>query len=84
MAITLESKWEELNTIAAWQQWLELARKTDEWLFEYWTDLEACQDCKHFSPLFHWCKLQGMPNTFNPVMRCLGMACMGAGLEPIE
>ena len=83
MPVKLKATWEELRTQEAWTRWLELAKKHDPELYDWWADCEACGGCAHLDEAIAWCSLQEMPATFNPILTprtgCIGMACMGLG-----
>lgn len=91
--VTLKISWTDLLGTKAtdmpdalrrqrWEQWLALS---SDYGREYWTDTEGCEGCKHLDG--NWCKLQELPATVNPLLTIhggmIGMACMGAGYEPV-
>lgn len=81
----LNVSWESLLILENWRNWLSVAKKKDKLLYEVWSDLEGCFECKHLNKKDVWCKLQSIPATINPILTLrlgmVGMACMGAGKE---
>ncbi len=81
----LNVSWEYLMTIENWLDWLYIVKKKDKLMYEVWSDLEGCFDCKHLNKKDIWCKLQNIPATINPILTLrlgmVGMACIGAGKE---
>ena len=81
----LKVTWEELMTPQSWRAWLDLAKKKDEFLYQCWSDVFACMGCRFLDRENIWCRLQGLPATFNPYLTPRtgldGMACMGMGKE---
>lgn len=69
-----------------WVEWLEIAAKEEYRMDELWSDTTECIGCKHLNEI--WCDLAGLPCTVNPILSfqhaLIGMACMGAGREPIS
>jgi hypothetical protein len=61
---------------------------------DYWNGSEGCEGCAHLCVNVRngfkapWCVLQELPASFNPIlttrMSMVGMACMGAGKEPVD
>ena len=83
--ITLQSTWEEFDTVEKWRQWLDLAANSGDENAEYnaqmWSTDEACAGCIHFDAENFWCRQVEHPAAHNPYLNDLGMACMGAGYE---
>lgn len=81
----LNVSWEYLMILKNWLNWLGIVKKKDKLLYEVWSDLEGCYECKHLNKNDIWCKLQNIPATINPILTLrlgmVGMACMGAGKE---
>lgn len=81
----LNVSWEYLMVLENWLNWLDIVKKKDMLMYEVWSDLEVCFNCKHLNKKHVWCKLQNIPATINPILtlRCgmVGMACMGGGRE---
>jgi len=50
----------------------------DEEIKEIFADTLACDGCIHLDKLNSWCNDYGLPCSYNPVLKMLGMACGGA------
>ncbi len=53
--------------------------------YEFWNTIsgsnETCFGCTHRDENRNWCRLYGLPPNYNPVLKNIGMACMGLGFE---
>ena len=65
--------------------WRELAKKQSPDSYKMWgTDdwaREGCHGCKWYDDNGYWCNNMGLPALYNPVIKGIGMACMGMGRE---
>jgi hypothetical protein len=63
----------------------ELLKKVSPEAFEYYFTTngsnETCFGCIHRNNEENWCKWSELPCNYNPVLKNLGMACMGLGHE---
>lgn len=77
----LNVSWKYLMTLKNWLNWLGIVKKKDPLMYDVWTDLTGCFDCKYLKKKYIWCKFQNIPATINPYLTIrtgmVGMACMG-------
>lgn len=63
----------------------ELLKKVAPSSFEFYFTTsgsdETCFGCIHRNNAENWCNWSGLPCNYNPVLKNLGMACMGLGHE---
>jgi hypothetical protein len=79
----LDADWSELQTRDAWRAWLQLAKTESPKCADWWSSADSCADCRYFDAGDVWCNRVNAPATRNPVLDMLGMACCGAGYEPL-
>jgi hypothetical protein len=66
-----------------WDKILSLEKQNNldnwSWLNDDALSNETCDGCIHRNQ--NWCESQGLPTNYNPILKGLGMACMGVGYE---
>lgn len=63
------------------ERWTKIMAQSELEIQEYFQDSEGCEGCVSLDQQNYWCKSYGLPCSYNPILKCLGMACGGAGKQ---
>ena len=84
-AQVLGNKIEDYTEEERKERWAKCMGKLEEldkdlanmWMYK---SSEGCDGCKYRNTMgIHWCRQQGLPCNYNPVLQDYGMACCGFG-----
>lgn len=69
-----------------WSKNMGLLRENDcEDAYDFWGTIsgsnETCFGCTHRDEARNWCLWSELPPNYNPVIKNIGMACMGLGYD---